>query len=156
MRTSWRFLGVCFLAAVPALAGSGLWSAVQGIAPGTQIEVQIKGAKHRGTLSAVTAASLSMNTANAQVSLAQADIRKVKIRKSNFKRRAIIGGIIGAAAGIAGAAPFGVLAANEGHDDQASIVAAGAAIGFGIGAGVGALAALAPGYYTIYESATAP
>src|ERR1043165_4152195 len=100
MRTSWRLLGVCFLAAVPALAGSGLWSVVQGIAPGTQIEVQIKGAKHRGTLSGVTAASLSMNTANAQVSLAQADIRKVKVRKSNFKRRAIIGGIIGAAAGI--------------------------------------------------------
>jgi len=149
MRTSWRFLGVCFLAALPALAGSGLWSAVQGIAPGTQIEVQIQGAKHRGTLSAVTAAGLSVNTDTAQVSLLQSDIKKVKVRKSNFKRRAIIGGIIGAAAGIAGAAPFGTIAANEGHDDQASIVAAGAAIGFGIGAGVGALAALAPGYYTV-------
>jgi len=43
--TSWRLLGVCLLAAVPALAGNELWSIVQGIAPGTQIEVQMKGAK---------------------------------------------------------------------------------------------------------------
>src|SRR5205085_10268252 len=101
MRTWWWLLGLCLLAAVPALAGNELWSVVQGIAPGTQIEVQSKGAKHRGTLSTVTAASLSINTASAQVSLSQSDIRKVKVRKSNFKRRAIIGGIIGAAAGIA-------------------------------------------------------
>jgi len=151
MTTYVRFRWIFFLAAVPAVASNELWSVVEGIAPGTQIEVQIKGEKHRGTLSAVTAAGLSVNTDTAQVSLLQSDIKKVKVRKSNFKRRAIIGGIIGAAAGIAGAAPFGTIAANEGHDDQASIVAAGAAIGFGIGAGVGALAALAPGYYTVYE-----
>jgi len=34
MTTSWRLLGVCLLAAVPALAGNELWSVVQGIAPG--------------------------------------------------------------------------------------------------------------------------
>jgi hypothetical protein len=151
MRTHWRFLGVCFLAAIPALAGNELWPVVQGIAPGTQIEVHIKGAKHRGTLSAVTATSLSVNTSTAQVSLSQPDIRKVKVRKSNFKRRTIIGGLIGLGAGIAGAAPFGAQAANEGHD-QASVIGIGAAVGFGLGAGVGALAALAPGYYTVYEA----
>jgi len=155
MRTSWRFLGVCFLAAVPALAGNELWSVVQGIAAGTQIEVQIKGAKHRGALSAVTATSLSINTATAQVSLSQPDIRKVKVRKRNFRRRTIIGGLIGLGAGIAGAAPFGVQAVNEGHD-RGAVIGAGAAVGFGVGAGVGALAALTPGYYTVYESATAP
>jgi hypothetical protein len=153
--TSWRLLGFCFLAAVPALAGNEVWSVVQGIAPGTQIEVQVKGAKHRGTLSAATASSLSLNTSTAQVSLSQPEIRKVKVRKSNFRRRTIIGGLIGVAAGIGGAAPFGVQAANEGHD-QASVIGAGAAVGFGIGAGVGALVALAPGYYTVYESATGP
>ena len=155
MTTSWRLLGVCLLAAVPALAGNELWSVVQGIAPGTQIEVQIKGAKHRGTLSAVTAASLSISTASAQVSLEQAEIRKVKVRKSNFRRRTIIGGLIGLGAGIAGAAPFGVQAVNEGHD-RGAVIGAGAAIGFGVGAGVGALTAFAPGYYTVYESATGP
>ena len=155
MTTPWRFLSVCFLAAVPALAGNELWSVVQGIAPGTQVEVQIKGAKHRGTLSAVTAASISVNTGTAQLSLSQPEVRKVKVRKSNFRRRGIIGGLIGAAAGIAGAAPFGVEAVNEGHD-RGSVIGAGAAVGFGIGAGVGALTALAPGYYTVYESATAP
>jgi len=155
MATSWRVLGVCFLAAVPALASNELWSVVQGIAPGTQIEVQIKGAKHRGTLSAVTAQSLSMNTASAQVSLAQPEIRKVKVRKSNFKRRTLIGGLIGLGAGIAGAAPFGVQAVNEGHD-RGSVIGAGAAIGLGVGAGVGALTAFAPGYYTVYESSTRP
>ena len=153
MTISWRLLGVCLLAAVPALAGDELWSVVQGIAPGTQIEVQIKGAKHRGTLSAVTAASLSISTASAQVSLAQAEVRKVKVRKSNFKRRIIIGGLIGLAAGIAASAPFGELGRNEGTFDPATAIGAGAAIGFGVGAGVGALAALAPGYYTVYESA---
>src|SRR5258708_1288192 len=112
--TSWRLLAVCLLAAVPALARNELWSVVQAIAPGTRIEVQIKGAKHRGTLSAVTAASLSVNTATAQLSLSQTEIRKVKVRKSNFKRRTIIGAIIGTAAGIAGAAPFGELGRNEG------------------------------------------
>ena len=151
MTTFSRFLGVGLLAAVPALAGNELWSVVQSIAPGTQIEVQIKGAKHRGTVSAVTASSLSLNTSSAQMSLSQPEIRKVKVRKSNYRRRTIVGGLIGLGAGIAGAAPFGAIAANEGHDDQASIVAAGAAIGFGIGAGVGALVALAPGYYTVYE-----
>ena len=155
MTTSWRLLGVCFLAAVPALAGNELWSVVQGIAPGTQIEVQIKGAKHRGTLSEVTAASLSVNTGTAQISLSRPEIWKVKVRESNFRRRTIIGGLIGLGAGIAGAAPFGVQAVNEGHD-RGSVIGAGAAGGFGIGAGVGALAALAPGYYTVYESSTGP
>jgi hypothetical protein len=155
MTTYWRLIGVCILAAVPAVAGNELWSVVQGLAPGTQIEVQIKGAKHRGTLSAVTAASLSINTASAQESLAQPEIRRVKVRRRNFKRRTILGGLIGLGAGIAGAAPFGVQAVNEGHD-RGSVIGAGAAVGFGLGAGVGALTALAPGYYTVYESATAP
>jgi len=151
MTISWRLFGVCFLAAVPALAGNELWPVVQGIVPGTQIEVHIKGAKHRGTLSAVTATSLSVNTGTAQLSLSQPDIRKVKVRKSNFKRRTIIGGLIGVGAGMAGAAPFGAQAANEGHD-QASVIGIGAVVGLGIGAGVGALAGLAPGYYTVYEA----
>ena len=155
MTTSWRLLGVCLLAAVPALAGNELWSVVQGIAPGTQIEVQIKGAKHRGTLNAVNSSSLSVNTATAQLSLSQNEIRKVKVRKSNFRRRTIIGGLIGLGAGIAGAAPFGVQAVNEGHD-RGSVIGAGAAIGLGVGAGVGALTAFAPGYYTVYESSTRP
>jgi hypothetical protein len=153
--TTFRRLPWVFLLAVPVLANNELWSVVQGIAPGTQIEVQVKGAKHRGTLSAVTAASLSVNTATTRLSLSQTEIRKVKVRKSNFRRRTIIGGLIGLGAGIAGATPFGVQAENEGHD-QASVVGAGAAIGFGIGAGVGALTALAPGYYTVYEAATGP
>jgi hypothetical protein len=73
MPTPWRLVGACLLAAVPALAGNELWSVVQGIAPGTQIEVQIKGAKHRVTLSAVTAAEASpYNTATAQVSVCAA------------------------------------------------------------------------------------
>jgi len=152
MTTSWRFLGVYLLAAVPALAGNELWSVVQGIAPGTQIEVEIKGAKHRGTLSAVTAANLSINTGTAQISFSQPEIRKVKVRKSNFKRRTFIGGLIGLAAGIAAAAPFGELGKNEGTFEPATAIGAGAAIGFGVGAGVGALAALAPGYYTVYEA----
>jgi hypothetical protein len=153
MTTFRRIPWICLLAAVPALAGNQLWSVVQAVAPGTQIEVQIKGAKHRGTLSAVTAASLSINTAAAQVSLAQAEIRKVKVRRSNFKRRTIIGGLIGLAVGIAVAAPLGELGRNEGSFDPSTAIGAGAAAGFGIGAGVGALAALAPGYYTIYQAA---
>ena len=156
MATSWRLLAVCVLAAVPVLAGNELWYVVQGIAPGTQVEVQIKGAKHRGTLSAVTAASISVNTGTAQLSLSQPEVRKVKVQKSNFRRRGIIGGLIGAAAGIAASVPFSILAANEGNSDQASIIAVGAAAGFGIGAGFGVLAALVPGYYTVYAAATAP
>jgi len=156
MTTFRRIPWICLLSAVPALAGNQLWSVVQGIAPGTRIEVQIKGAKHRGTLSAVTAGSISINTAAAQVSLAQAEIRKVKVRKSNFKRRTILGGLIGLAAGIAGAAPFGELGKNEGTFEPATAIGAGAVIGFSVGAAVGALAALAPGYYTIYESAPGP
>jgi len=160
MTTPRRLSSICFLAAVPALssalAGNELWSVVQGITPGTQIEVQIKDVKHRGTLSAVTAASLSINTATAQVSLSQPEIRKVKVRKRNFRRRTIIGGLIGLAAGIAGAAPFGELGRNEGTFEPATAIGAGAAIGLGVGASVGALTALAPGYYTVYESATGP
>jgi hypothetical protein len=153
MTTSRRLSWICFLAAVPAFANNELWSVVQGIAPGSQIEVQVKGAKHRGTLSAVTEAGLSVNTGTAQMSLSRPEIRKVKVRKSNFKRRAIVLGIVGAAAGTAISIPF--VLSNEGSD-HAAIVAAGSAIGFGIGVGVGSLAALAPGYYTVYESATGP
>jgi hypothetical protein len=140
MKAFRRLLWICILAPIRMLASSELWSVVQGIAPGTQIEVQIKDVKHRGTLSAVTAASLSMNTATAQVSLAQPEIRKVKVQ-----RRIIIGGLIGLAAGIAASAPFAELGRNEGTFDPATAIGAGAAIGFGVGAGVGALAALAPG-----------
>jgi hypothetical protein len=129
MKAFRRLLWICILAPIPMLASSELWSVVQGIAPDTQIEVQIKDVKHRGTLSAVT-------------------IRKVKVQ-----RRIIIGGLIGLAAGIAASAPFGELGRNEGTFDPATAIGAGAAIGFGVGACVGALAALAPGYYTVYESA---
>jgi hypothetical protein len=152
MTTSRRLAWICFLAAVPAFGNNELWSVVQGITPGTQIEVQIKGVKHRGTLSAVTEASLSINTAAAQVNLSQPEIRKVKVRKNNFKRRTIMGGLIGLAAGIAAAAPFGELGRNEGTFEPATAIGAGAAIGFCVGAGVGALTAFAPGYYTVYEA----
>jgi hypothetical protein len=153
MTTFPRLLWIGVLAAVPAFANNELWSVVQGIASGTQIEVQVKGAKHRGTLSAVTEAGLSINTGTAQVSLSRPEVRKVKVRKKNFKRRTIIGGLIGLAAGIAASAPFGELGKNEGTFEPATAIAAGAAIGLGVGVGVGALAALAPGYYTVYKSA---
>ena len=152
MTTFRLFPWICFLAAAPAFGNNELWSVVQDIAPGTRIEVHLKGAKHRGVLSAVTDKSLSVNTGTAEVSLSQAEIRKVKVRKRNFRRRTIIGGLIGLAAGIAGAAPFGELGRNEGTFEPATASGAGAAIGFGVGAGVGALTALAPGYYTVYES----
>jgi len=151
--TSRWFLWICFVTAAPAFANNELWSVVQGIAPGTQIEVQVKGAKHRGTLGTVTAAGLSINTAAAQLSLAQTEIRKVRVRKSKFRRRTIVGGIIGAASGAAISIPF--VLSNEGPD-HASIIATGSLAGFGIGAGVGALTARAHGYYTVYDSANRP
>jgi len=40
-----RIPWICFLALVPALAGNQLCSVVQGVAPGTQIEEQVKGAR---------------------------------------------------------------------------------------------------------------
>jgi len=55
-----------------------------------------------------------------------------------------MGGIIGTAAGIAAAVPFGAVRANEGTFEPATVIGAGAVIGFGIGAGVGVLTALAP------------
>jgi len=141
------------VAAAPAFANHELWSVVQGIAPGTQIEVQVKGAKHRGTLSAVAETSLTVNTGTAQMSLSRPEIRKVRVRKSKFKRQTLLGGIIGAAAGAAIAIPF--VLSNEGPD-HAAIVTAGSVAGFGVGAGVGALTAHAHGYHTVYESATGP
>jgi hypothetical protein len=135
---------ICVLAAVPALADNELWSVVQGITPGTLIEVQLKDVKHRGVLTAATEKSVSLNTGTGEMSLLQPQIRKVKVA------RAISG------AGLSWVAlsvpqresrPLHLLAPwgqTRAHFEPATVIGAGAVIGFGIGAGVGVLTALAP------------
>ena len=152
MITSSRVAWICFLVAMPGLAQSNPWRAVQAIAPGTSIEVQLQGAKHRGALRAATDESLSLTTGTGELSLSRAEIRKVKVRRRNFRRRILIAAAIGAAVGIAASAPFRAIAGNEGTGDKGAIVGAGAAAGAALGAGVGALFALSPGYYTVYDS----
>lgn len=135
--------------AASALAAShDDWNDVVELQPGARIEV-IHGAlqKTTGRLAAVNGDSISIQTEGELLLVDRTDVRRVTVKSGSRKRRALIGALIGAAAGTAFAVIGG---ANDSFEVQTGIVAAAAATG---GAGIGAaIGSATGGSRTIYRA----
>lgn len=134
-----------------ALAAKGTWPEVQSIAPGTKVQVLKKGKaaeRVKGTVSRVTATEIVVATKKGEVSIPQAEVRKVSIPKAGKRlTRTLIGAGIGAGAGYASSWAFCAGCRNE-YDDYELVTGLLTLIGLGAGAGLGA--AVGP-YVTVYD-----
>ncbi len=100
--------------------GSGLlnaqsWDALNALKPGDRIEVLAAGGKqYKGTFSALSPDSLSLETGNSQVAVERARVRRVKVRSGSRRvRNAVIGAAIGVAVGITADQSLGAYLRNE-------------------------------------------
>lgn len=134
------------------LAAAEDWDRVRAIPAGTTVKVRsFDGSESKGVLEAVDDASMRMQRGGQSVNVARADIGRVAMHDPGRRaRNALIGGAIGAAAGIViafGSCPScrGELPAGEANER----LAIGGVVGGAAGAGIGA--ALAP-YKTVYKA----
>lgn len=138
---------VC-LAAAPAFPVSSDWITVQQLVPDTAIEIHADNGKHRGLLKRADDTRVVLATRSGDRAIPRSAIRKVKQRSSS--KRATNAALSGAIGFGAAAIFLGVANARSGGDGFAPEVYPiwGGMVG-GIAAGV---AALFPGYRTIYQA----
>jgi len=126
-----------FLSPIPitAQSGSGDWSRVTALSPGTKISLKLKNGKSvKGYLSSASESSISINTKNGQ-DIKKDDVQSVYVvSDKSAAKAALIGLSVGAGAG---AVVGGIGASNDDYFDSLdSAVVAGLTV---VGAGVGAL-----------------
>jgi hypothetical protein len=98
---------VFVLSAVGAAAESKHdWSAVDGLAAGTEIRVWVSGGKTlRGFLQKADADSLTINATTSQETLARQDVKRVQTKRQGHRgRNTLIGFAVGTAGGLAAGA----------------------------------------------------
>ena len=151
-----RRLATAFLISVltlPAFAGdSKLWSNLEGLEPGERIGIiQSDEKRIEGWFEGFSESTISLRT-NQFLTLPRDTVVRV-YRRPRTKRtiRALIGGAIGALAGVLLTRTVGDRFRNEGRDVLAVAWITGAA---GIGAGIGALTG--GGYQTVYQRIKQP
>lgn len=135
-------LGLLVNSTVTFAGQSGNWTAVEAIAVGEKVRVQLKdGKKHDGILRSVTPSALTLQRSGSASDYNRDSIAKVhryvrrSLGKSIAKSTAIGAGIgFGAGAGVA------LVAGNYEDLDTSELVAFLGGIGAAIGAGIGALA----------------
>jgi hypothetical protein len=151
LRKVWLF--TLFLAtplAALAQTDTASWSNLNALRPGQNIQITERSAqKHSGTFVSVSDSGISYQQNANQQTIAEKEVRSVKITGNSRLRHALIGAGIGAGAGagITAAAwePHGFLGGRP----------TGAAVGAVIGGLVGAVTgALMPGHRTIYHAAS--
>lgn len=135
---------------LPLLAvGADSWDRVTGLAPGSMLKVRtFDGQENKGAMASVDAESVTLQTG---VRIARSEVSRVAIHDSGRRaRNAIIGGAIGAAAGIVIA--FGSCVSCRGElpaGEANTRLAIGGVAGGGAGAALGAV--MAP-YKTVYRA----
>lgn len=141
-------LAVAFAGSAMAASNHDDWNAVVELQPGAKIEV-VHGALQKtvGLLTAASSDGISMQTESGIRSMDRADVLRVNVKSGSRKRRALIGALVGAAAGTAFAAIGG---ASDSFEVRTGIVmAATATAGAGIGAAIGGATG---GSRTVYRS----
>ncbi len=122
------------LLSVQLFAETGDWAAVQALAVGERIQVDVSSGKMlRGSLDRVTSDSLFVKIDARVTEVSQKDVSRVFIlRKSNWRKTTLIGAGIGAGAGAGIGA--GSVSKEFGYGAAvAGVVAIFAAIGAGVG-----------------------
>lgn len=152
-----------------ALAQGGGWAAVQGVSPGSRIEVRLtppKAVNVKGVLVSVSGTGLDVQNSNGSVRhVARARIAKVYLVGKAHKLR---DGLIGAAAGGATGAVLGYAVAFDGydynghtglpyHEDNRAAGAAVGALAIGtVGAAIGAVIGLRHKKTLVYRRESGP
>jgi hypothetical protein len=140
----------CFLTiiacVVPLCAQS--WDTLQVLKPGDAVRVvDIGGQEVKGSFSAATPDSLTIQSHGSAQSIEKAKIRLVKVRSSGRRlRNLLIGAGIGVAIGVTADQTIGALLRNEnGESNRPLMYIAPVALFGGIGAAI-------PAYRTIYRA----
>jgi hypothetical protein len=134
-----------FVSALPLTAQS--WDVVRALRPGDREKVtETSRAEHKGTVSAVTADAISIQSGKAQVSIDRVNVRRVEVRSSNRRLRNLaIGAAVGVAVGVVTDQTLGKYIRNEFANEYRPLYYV---VPIGLFGGIGA--ALAP-YKTIYR-----
>lgn len=131
-----------------AAAQGGGWAAIEGISPGSRVEVRLSPhGTAKGTIATVSASGMDIEKSNGSIRhIARAQIAKVYLVGKSHRLR---GGLIGAAAGGAAGAVFGYAVAFNGYNDdlhppvrvdrRAAWAALGALVIGAVGAVIGAV-----------------
>jgi hypothetical protein len=84
----------------------GNWAKLNGLAPGSEVKVDLSdGRELRGFVQRVAADSLEIAASTGQETLARKDVKRVSVRrKSHRGRNALVGTAVGAGVGLAGGA----------------------------------------------------
>jgi hypothetical protein len=141
---------ICVLGMASALWGQvekGSWESLSTLQAGQKIQViDVNRKKHSGTLVSVSATAISLREAGGEQSVAQQDVRRVRVSGHHRLRNTLIGGAVGAGAGA------GILAAGWENSGFLGDKGTGAALGARIGGVVGlVIGALIPINTTIYK-----
>jgi hypothetical protein len=135
-------------ATLDAQTTASAWSSVKSLNPGTEVRISAGNRKVDGRIQSVTDDSITLDSSKGQEMFTQKEVSRAEVKgKGHRGRNALIGGAIGAAAGVA--IGFGV----SGCD---CIVPRGAVVGafaaaFGIGGAL--IGAFIPsgGWHTVYK-----
>jgi hypothetical protein len=129
----------------PAWAQS--WDSLRGLRQGEAVRLtEINGPEHKGTFSAATADTVTIQSDGTPHTFEKAKVQMVKVRSSARRlRNLLIGAGIGVGAGIAVDQSLGTLLRNESGDSKRPLMYLGPIALFG---GIGAAI---PAYRTVYR-----
>jgi hypothetical protein len=119
------------LSAMALCAQSGDWAQVQALAPGAQVEVKrfSGGGEVRGTLASASGEGLVVTWGKQDVTVARADVRRVRLRS---EKRGKAGRITGAIVGGALGAPCALIC-DTSAGGRAAVIPVYAGLGYLIG-----------------------
>jgi len=124
------------------------WDALHGLKPGEPVRILDNGGQeHRGSFSALSTESLTIQSGAGTQSIERARIRQVKVRSSSRRIRNLLIGVgIGAAIGVTADQTLGALLRNETGDSKRPLMYL-APIGL-----FGAIGGAFPAYRTVYRA----
>lgn len=137
---------ICGFATTPLIAQS--WDGLRGLTPGYKIRVLTDaGQEHNGSFKAVSNDAISLETRKGEVAIERPRVRRIQLRSNERRiRNAVIGAAVGVGIGVVVDQTLGKLLRNESGDS-------GRAITYAVPiALLGGVAALLPGYKTIYRA----
>ncbi len=131
-------------------AERGSWDEVQGLSTGQILKIATKGGTtHKGAFASLAGTSLRIVEGSAEASISKDDVLRVEVRAEGRRaRNVLIAAGVGLAIGIVLDQTLGTIARNETGEDSGTRVATVALPA----ALLGGIAALFPGYRTVYRA----
>ena len=152
-----RFLAITLVGPPSTVASANLtsWQNLEQLRPGENIEVmQTNGGRVRGTYVGFADQSITLRGTQQDITIARADVSRVRLRPPKSRKYLWIGAAIGAGAGAGLGAGIGEGVASASGGDFRNLKPAIIGVCAGVGAAVGAAIGLAIGnrHTTIYTA----